>query len=135
MKSFIDLENLIKDSGLSKFEIACRLFPSNKFPEASLQRVIKGDSYLDTQQIILLSNMLNVPVVDIFENTWKSNFNKGLHVLTNGDYKAVLDIENRHTRIYHKETLFFDTILHSVSIPLDEYLEILNKQIEKHNQI
>ena len=132
MENSVNLEALIEDSGLSRQEIACRLFPNNKYPEAALTRVLKGESFLDSLQIIKLSEMLDMSVSEIFHRTWEGKMENGLHILTRGDYKAILHVDKKQTRLFHKDTLMFETILHSTSIPLSEYLALLNEQIEKY---
>lgn len=132
MENTVNLEALIEGSGLSRHEIACRLFPNNKYPEASLTRVLKGESFLDTSQIVTLSKMLDISISDIFSGSWNGKIENGLHILTTGEYKAILDIEKKQTRLFHKDTLVYETLLHSTTIPLNKYLAMLNEQIEKH---
>jgi len=52
----IDLKKIIENAGLDIKETAQHLFPNNKYAKLALDRVIKGDAFLDTNQISKLSN-------------------------------------------------------------------------------
>jgi len=52
----------------------------------------------------------------------------------NEDYKAELDQQSWITKIYHKDSLFFDAVIHNGSIPLSEFLNQLENLILNHKE-
>lgn len=120
----IDIKKVIDSAGLDFKEVATQLFPKNKYPDLALNRVIKGVNVLDADQISKLALMANVPISDLFSGgEWKADIKGKTHVFSNGDYKVELDTETWISRIFHKGSLFHESVIHSGSIPLSEYLE------------
>lgn len=130
---FIDVKKIIKQRGLDFKEVAMQLFPDNKHPRLALNRVIAGEAVLDATQISKLALMADLTVSELYnEGPWKSKAYDNIIVFTNGDYHAELDRNNWQTKLFHKHSMFHEFILHSNSIPLNEYVEILNNQILKY---
>ncbi len=120
----IDIKKVIDSTGLDFKEVATQLFPKNKYPDLALNRVIKGVNVLDADQISKLALMANVPISDLFSGgKWKAVSKGETHVFSNGDYKVELDPETWISRIFHKGSLFHESVIHSGSTPLSEYLE------------
>jgi len=129
----IDLKKLINDRNLDKKEIASLLFPDHRHPSLALNRIISGESKLDSDQISKLSSFSGVSIADMFSGKNRCLGSQRINEMTfeNGDYKAILDMSNWSTKIFHKDSLFHDQVLHSISIPLREYLEMLDQLILK----
>lgn len=120
----IDIKKVIDSAGLDFKEVATQLFPKNKYPDLALNRVIKGMNVLDADQISKLALMANVPISDLFSGgKWKAVSNGKIHIFSNGDYKVELDPETWISRIFHKGSLFHESVIHSGATPLSEYLE------------
>ena len=120
----IDIKKVIDSAGLDFKEVATQLFPKNKYPDLALNRVIKGVNVLDADQISKLALMANVPISGLFSGEeWKAVSKGKIHVFSNGDYKVELDPETWISRIFHNGSLFHESVIHSGSTPLSEYLE------------
>lgn len=120
----IDIKKVIDSTGLNFKEVATQLFPKNKYPDLALNRVIKGVNVLDADQISKLALMANIPISDLFSGgEWKLVSKGKTHVFSNGDYKVELDPETWISRIFHNGSLFHESVIHSGSTPLSEYLE------------
>jgi len=133
--SKIDLHKIMTATGFSKMEVAQQLFPKNSFPVLAFNRIMAGKALLDADQISKLSLMVDVPISELFKNgEWKMKSKKKNYYLTNGDFLAVLDHESGMTRLFHKNSLFHESILHSGLICLSEYLEKLNTLILNHTE-
>jgi hypothetical protein len=131
----LDLNRIIPENNLEVKKVAEELFPKNKYPKLALDRVLKGEAFLDTNQLSLLSLMTGVPIHFLYSNgSWEmSTKKKGMITFQTQDYKAELDLENWVTKIYHKNSLFHEALLHKEAIPLSEYLEQINNLIIKNN--
>lgn len=129
----IDLNKIIEDNNLDVKELAGELFPDIKYPKLALDRILRGESKLDTDQLSRLSLYTGLPIEVLYSGTpWKTNISDKLVQFKTGDYKAELDRETWVTKIFHKGTIFHESIIHQSTIPLDEYFEELNSLINKH---
>jgi hypothetical protein len=123
----INVKEIIKTRGLDIKEVARQLFPKNKYPDLSLNRVMKGKSVLDADQISKLALMAGLQLSELFSGeNWKVSSRKGVHVFTNGEFRAELDSETWITKVFHKGSMFHESIIHSGSTPVSEYLSQLD---------
>jgi len=123
----IKVKEIIEARGLDIKEVALQLFPKNKYPVLALNRVIKGKHALDADQISKLALMAGLQLPDLFSGeNWKATTHKGVHVFTNGEFRAELDPETWITRIFCKDSMFHESIIHSGSTPVSEYLNQLD---------
>lgn len=131
----IALDKIIEKKKLDKKDLAQRLFPGNKYASLSLNRVIKGDGFLDSNQISLLSELTGIPINELYENNdWSSESTNGLIVFTSKDYRAELNIKSNLTKVFKNGSLFHESIIHSGSVPLSEYLDKLAEVISMHTK-
>ena len=129
----IDLQSIIGTYRLDQKEIAESLFPGNKYPALALKRVLSGEAYLDTNQVSKLALTIGVPIEKLFSGAeWKGYCKGSTHTFTNGEYKAELDTQTWTTKLFHKDSLLHEEILHSGSTPLSEYLSKLDELILNH---
>lgn len=123
----INVKEIIETRGLDTKEVARQLFPKNKYPDLALNRVIKGKNVLDADQISKLALMAGLQLSELFSGeNWKSVARKDVHVFTNGEFRAELDSETWITKIFHKDSMFHESIIHSGSTPVSEYLSQLD---------
>ena len=123
----IDLEKIIKTKKLDKKELAQRLFPGNKYASLALNRVIKGDGYLDSNQISLLSELTGIPIGNLYDgNEWAMSNEKGLTVLTFDTFRAELNTETWVTKIFDNNSLFHESVIHSGTTSISAYLKALS---------
>lgn len=123
----IKVKEIIETRGLDIKEVARQLFPRNKYPVLALNRVIKGESVLDADQISKLALMSGLKISELFSGeNWKATARKGVHVFTNGEFRAELDSETWITKVFHKDSMFHESIINSGSTPVSEYLSQLD---------
>lgn len=122
--------------GLTAKDLAAALFPGNKYPSIALTRVINGEAQLSADQVAKLSAMTGVPIENLYSGEkWTGSRSKeGILTFENEDYKAELDQQSWITKIYHKDSLFFDEVIHNGSIPLSEFLNQLEILILNHKE-
>jgi len=131
----LDLVKLIKELDLDPGIIARELFPGNKYPDLAMRRVLKGESFLNTQQVSRLSLFTGIPISSLFSGgKWKAQSSKGKHIFTNGDFTATLNTETWTSSVFHKGNLFHEEVIHSNKIPLSEYINMLNNLILKFDE-
>lgn len=131
----INLSEIIEKQNLDVKDVAEQLFPSNKYPKLALDRVLKGEAFLDTNQVSKLSMLTGIPIEKLYSGAeWKGSNEKGVHKFTNGDYVAELDTKTWVTKLYCNGSLFHESIIHNGTIALSAYLNELTSLINKYNQ-
>lgn len=129
----IDLDKIIKTKKLDKKELAQRLFPGNKYASLALNRVIKGDGFLDSNQIVLLSELTGIKIGNLYSgNEWDLKNDKGLTVFTSGNFRAELDTNTWVTKVFDNDSLFHESVIHSGTTSLSVYLNSLTQITESH---
>lgn len=128
----IDLKKVIADNNLNKKEVAKHLFPGNSYPVLALNRVIKGDAKLDSDQISKLSLFANCTIEDLYGIKFRPQTKDRKMFFESEDYKAELNIDTWTTKVFHKDSLFHESVIHKSSIALSDYLEQLTSIIKNH---
>ena len=129
----INVKEIIETRGLDIKEVARQLFPKNKYPNLALGRVIKGKNVLNADQISKLALMAGLDLSDLFSGeNWKATVRKGVHVFTNGEFRAELDPETWITKVFAEDSMFHESIIHSGSTPVSEYLSQLDLIINNY---
>ena len=126
----IDLRKIVEQMDMSKKDIALQLFPVNKFPVLALNRVMSGDAVLDADQISKLSMLSGLSPNEMY-SSWSMKSKDGILIFTHDNYRAELNMNDWNTKLFYRDTLYHDFILHTRHIKLEDYLDILNTQIEK----
>lgn len=134
--STLNLQKIIELHALNPKDLAPELFPENKYPMIALSRVLSGEAQLSADQVSKLSSMTGIPVEHLYSGAKfkQSGTPDGLIKFDTDDYRAELDQTTWITKIYHKDTLFHDAIIHNGAQPLSEYLQTLDTLILKHKQ-
>lgn len=130
----IDLQNIIDLNDLDKKKLASELFPDAKFPIPAMSRILSGESLMNSEQLSKLAHMLDVSVDDLYSTGgWKMKGNKAdnSHVITfsASNYRAELDTKTWITKIYHKGSLFHESVIIDGKCPINEYLQTINTLI------
>jgi len=130
----INLDKILKDANANLPFIAQQLFPGNKYPLASLKRVMRGDALLDSEQLANLALLLNRPIESLYADVWKAEAIRGdaSYISFNrGAYKVTLNLNNLLAQVYHEKTLEQELVLSSASVTLKEFFATIDKIIKK----
>jgi len=128
----VDLNKIIETKNLDKADIAKQLFPENLYPMKALTRILDGKANLDTVQLSRLAAITGLTFEELYGKTkWKSKADNQNIIFEQEDYRAELNTKTWVTKVFHKGSLLHEEILNKSSIPLSEYLEELNKIINK----
>jgi len=131
----LDLKSIIDRNNLEVKEVAVELFPNNKYAKLALDRIIKGEAFLDTNQLSRLSQMTGITINELFEGgKWKLKSDDTMMTFEYGDFRAELNTSTWETKVYHKNSIFHESVLSKRTISLKEYLSELNKLITKYNK-
>lgn len=128
----IDLKEIIEKRKLDAKDVAQQLFPGIKYPKLALNRILAGEAVLDANQISKLALMTGMSMDDLYSGAeWKMKSKSNLITFTNDDFKAELNTETWITKIFHNGSLFHESIIHSGSTPISNYINELNSIINK----
>lgn len=128
----IDLQRIMDRGGFKTTQMGKLLFPSNKYPNVALKRVLNGETLLDSDQIIRLASFLGVAVSELYGvHGWKYKTENGIYKMENGDFTAELDTKSWTTKIFHKDSVFHEEVIHEGTTTLSEYVTKLNELITK----
>lgn len=129
----IDIKQIIKENLLNTRDVAEHLFPNNKYPVLALNRVSSGKSCLNVDQLSKLASLIDSDVTELFSDAWKSNCSQGSIIrFEKDDFMAELNTATNVTKLFHKESVFHESLIHKGSIPLSEYLSALDSLITKY---
>jgi hypothetical protein len=130
----INLDRIIKSKNLDKKELAQKLFPDNKYAALALNRVIRGDGFLDSKQISLLSELVSISIGGLFTGSgWDLKSSRDTLIITSDKFRAELDRSTWVTKVFENGSLFHESIIHSRNVPLSFYLAELTKIVDHQN--
>lgn len=133
----LDLGRIMEIAKLKTATVGAQLFPTNQDPKAAVRRVIKGDAFLNSEQIAKLSEMLGVPIGLLFSDaawsmTKPSDSKKRVIQFRSYEYFAELDLDTMTTTVSRNGLLFFEKITHPKGVEITEYLNDLTDLIIKY---
>lgn len=106
MANEFDINQVIKQYGLTEEEVADALFPGVRYKNIALKRVLKGEAHINTEQLQALAKLAGVLVSDLFSiNKWKGSTEDGYLTLIKGQYKAKLNYNGVWLSLYKNNEL------------------------------
>ncbi len=132
----IYIDQIIEASPFTHKEVAAHLYPGNNYPDAALKRVSEGAAKLDSSQIAKLSAMTGLPVGLLFtENKWQRMAAGRKQIFKRQAYTAVYHIDTKITTVLSNNSLFFEDVIGSGSMPVSELLNLIDKIIKENGKI
>jgi len=134
MTNEFNLQQIINKYNLDVKFIAEELFPANKYAKLALNRVLSGETFLDTNQLSRLALILNTNVENLFKDSvsWDITGMPNKIVFTLNNFRVELDTENWMTKLFDKNSIVHTELLHNKSIQIKDYLDHINKLINKY---
>lgn len=127
-----NITRIMAAKGLEHKAVAMLMFPDNKFPDAALRRLLRGKATLSMTQVEKFATYAGVSLEDVSSSKeWDGGPSGPTIILPRGDFKAVVDLKEGLTRVYHRESAFFKVIKHPATTPLYAYLKSINDVISK----
>ena len=134
----LNLKDIITAYDLDFDILSILLFPDNKFPRTSLNRVLDEVSYLTSEQVFTLADFLGITIDELYMySDWKQVPSKTNTVkLKFSAYTVMLNTLTGVTVVYeNNKPLRSKKILTSKSMTMDEFLtEIDNYITELKNE-
>ena len=119
-------------------ELAKALFPSIAYPRQAFNRILKGESNLDSVQISKLAQFLGVSVSELFtvdDSGWHMSSCTGDSrlIFTKGDYKATLYGNSLTILKCDKCIAALTFLVNKEAMSLEDFIKLLDEKITDNN--
>lgn len=124
----IKVKNLIEILNLDQNKVASALYPTNVNPLVALRRVYKGESLLNEDQIVKLSELTGFSIEQLFnfENAKVEKVMNEIYVKI-GPVEATLDITTMHLSVFKDGVgIIHETVIMKTAITVNELIEYIN---------
>lgn len=115
-------------------ELSKVLFPNVKYPKQAFDRVLKGETDLDSSQIELLASYLGVLPSDLFTlDDWKGGWDSDNKCLTfiKGTYQVNLNYNGVFITVYNSGKMIRQIVTSQIiNMPLTDFIQYINKLIK-----
>ena len=126
MKAFNIME-IINTYNLDKKEVAEVLFPSCMFKKQALDRIIKGQAFLNTEQLQALANHAGVMINELFAySSWRPSYENGSLIFKKGEYEAKLNHNGTFLLVTKGTEVISEEIVPN-SMSLTDFIKHINK--------
>lgn len=132
MKQF-NINDVIERYKLNTEDLSKVLFPNVKYPKMAFDRVLRGETNLDVDQIEKLASYAGVLVSDLFSiNTWKGSSEDGHLILLKDDYKVKLNYNGVFLSIYKNNVLIEQKISNVPDMTIEEFINYIDNFIKNY---
>lgn len=131
-----DINNILEYYQVQNLnELSKVLFPNVKYPRQAFDRVLKGETYLDSAQIELLASYLGVLASDLFTlKDWKGGWNntdKCLSIIK-GEYQINLNYNGAFMTVYKSGKQVHQIVSGGIyNMQLPDFIQYINNLIKK----
>lgn len=133
MEQTFDINKVIEHYKLDANEVAKVLFPHVRYQTLALNRVLKGEAFLDTEQVQKLANLAGVLVQDLFTfGDWKGSQEDGCLIMLKGEYKVKLNYNGVYMTLYKGSEVIAKELTNPKHISIDEFISHINNLIKNN---
>ena len=133
MEQKFDLGSVISKYNLDPEKVAGVLFPKVKYPRAAFNRVLRGETSLDTYQLEKLARYIGVLMSDLFGiDGWKGETHNGFLTFVKGEYKVRLNYGGIYISVYKNDELFYQSMADTPEMTVSEFIKLIDEIIKKH---
>ena len=131
MGQTFDIKKVIEHYKLDTNEVAEALFPHVRYKTLALNRVLKGEAFLDTQQIETLANLAGILIQDLFTfDSWKGGSEEGCLTFTRDNYKVKLNYKGVFMTLTKGSQVIAQEITCPENISLNDFISHINSLIK-----
>lgn len=131
MGQTFDINKVIEHYKLDTNDVAEALFPHVRYKTLALNRVLKGEAFLDTQQIQALANLAGVLIQDLFTfGDWKGIKEDGCLTLIRGEYKVKINYNGTYVTILKGSRVISQEITGPKHISVNDFISHINSLIK-----
>lgn len=106
MAQEFNINKVIEHYKLDVNEVAEALFPNVRYKKLALDRVLKGEAVINTEQLQALAKIAGVLTSDLFNiDSWKGSTEDSCLTFLKGEYKAKLNYNGAWLSLYKNNEL------------------------------
>lgn len=132
-----DINRVIERYSLDTEEVAKVLFPNVKYPKQALDRILKKESNLDTEQLTTLASYIGVLTHELFTagsvDEWKASSENSRLVFKKGEYKVLINYNDTFVSIYKGTELVHTGVINKTGMSFDSFINYINNIINSNN--
>lgn len=134
METF-DLKQIIEHYNLNTDDVAKALFPHIRYQKLALDRVLRNDTFLNTEQLQALAKLAGVLVSDLFTiDDWKGSFENECLTFKRGEYTVKLNYNGVSLSIYKDAKLIYQELILE-NMPMTDFISYINNKIKENGSI
>lgn len=124
MAQKFDINKVINYYSLNVDEVADALFPNVRYKKLALDRVLKGEASINTQQLQALADLAGILVQDLFTvDTWKGTTEDGgCLTFIKGEFKVKLNYNGAWLSLYKNNELLKQEMF-TTNMDLDQFIK------------
>lgn len=125
-----NINKIIERYKLDTCELAKVLFPYIKYPKQAFDRVLRGETNLDTAQVENLASYIGVMVYDLYKiGDWRGTSEDSCLTFVKGEYKAKLNYKGAYLTLYKGEQVIKQEISCAANMTVSEFINYINNLI------
>lgn len=129
----IELQKIINAKGILIKDLGKVLFPKTKYPYLAIRRIMRGEAFLSSEQIVLLSDYTNIPLNFLFNfGKWELALQDKKMKAVSGEITAELDTETWETQLFKNGEAYLEPFKFAHGVEISTYLEHLTNLILKN---
>lgn len=131
MGQVFNINKVIECYKLDTAEVAEVLFPHVRYKTLALNRVLKGEAYLDTEQLKALADFIGILIQDLFAfDNWKGTHEDGCLTLIRGEYKVKLNYKGVFMTLTKGSQLIKQELVGPKTISIDDFISHIDSLIK-----
>lgn len=132
MEQQFNINQVIEHYGLDVENVAAALFPNVRYKKQALDRVLRGEANIDTDQLQALANLAGVFPQDLFNiKEWKGQSEDNCLVFIKGEFKVKLNYNNVYLNLYKNDALVYQEIV-APNLELSKFIDYITELIKKY---
>ena len=122
MAQEFNITKVIEYYTLDVNDVAEALFPNVRYKKLALDRVLKGEASINTEQLQALAKLAGVLTSDLFNiDSWKGSAEDGCLTFLKGDFKAKLNYNGVWLSLYKNNELLKQEMF-TPNMTLEEFI-------------
>lgn len=131
MRQSFNIKKIIEHYKLDTNEVAEALFPHVRYKTLALNRVLKEEAYLDTQQVEKLASLAGVFVQDLFTfDEWKGGQEDKCITFVKGEYKVKLNYNGVYMTLTKGPQIIAQELMCTKNISINDFISHINELIK-----
>lgn len=128
-----NINKIIEHYKIDTDEIAKVLFPYIRYPKQAFDRVLRGETNLDTAQIESLAAYLGVMVYDLYKvGDWRGTVEDSCLTFIKGEYKVKLNYNGAFLTLCKNDQVVIQEITSTTNMTVLEFISHINNLIKNY---